>query len=738
MPYYRCQECCGSLLLCTDCCVDGHAENPLHVIYRWTGVFFFKTSLQALGHHIQLGHPPRERCANPQIGHCDFVVLHDNGIHSVNVDFCSCGSAERVEPYLQLLRAGWYPASDERPQMVATFLLLDKFHLNTLQAKTTAYDLYAVLEQLTDNTGVKPPDRYQVFLCMARQYCHLLMLKQAVRSHDPSGVWGMAPGELVVECPVCPDPKVNLPEGFLYILFLALDACFRLKRRLISSEIKDPALGSGWHQKEMSTCSGLAALDYTNTKFSRGYSTTGVGMGVYARLRKIILYNIVCQWWKMLNERLKELPPLICITIILALFWFVIPKLHIHAHTLDCQVQFSLNLVPGGGQTDGKGIECPWGSIGAIASSTRASGPSARHDALDDHWNFWNWLKTIGLERAGLAARAGKAGSSLEDFKAGQEEKNPYQMKVVGMTEAKVRLKFATEEEQEAKSGMPALHDVTPSSFVMAGLDLEEEQRRVRVQAELKKAGTTAMVINMKALWGKLNRGIAKFRKLQATYTPAAIQALAKRVAPAEELAEDILLMLPSSLTAAEHEGGGCMKGVLEIEDSMHAAQCCASLPRLRNQLHIKSHFLLYKKHNARHQGMNMHSRTLIAHNENKIRLHSEKFQMAWRAWLQIADGDRTKVGWPELRREDIRCMQDAEQLSQNAEKRGKANERRLQKESEIREDGLLLELDDEDNEMVTHGGENMHEVSWIWTMAGMDEELEDGAHCPSSAWIRF
>ncbi|KAJ7661213.1 hypothetical protein B0H14DRAFT_2178788, partial [Mycena olivaceomarginata] len=61
-----------------------------------------------------------------------------------------------------------------------------------------------------------------------------------------------------------------------------------------------PRLGTGWaymlenmsyreylltvtDQKEMSTCSGLAALDYANTKFSRGYSSTGVGMGVCAR-----------------------------------------------------------------------------------------------------------------------------------------------------------------------------------------------------------------------------------------------------------------------------------------------------------------------------------------------------------------------------------------------------------------------------------------------------------------------
>ncbi|KAJ7769282.1 hypothetical protein B0H16DRAFT_1307355, partial [Mycena metata] len=31
---------------------------------------------------------------------------------------------------------------------------------------------------------------------------------------------------------------------------------------------------------QISTCSGLAALDDANTKFSRRYSSTGVGMGV--------------------------------------------------------------------------------------------------------------------------------------------------------------------------------------------------------------------------------------------------------------------------------------------------------------------------------------------------------------------------------------------------------------------------------------------------------------------------
>jgi hypothetical protein len=189
--------------------------------------------------------------------------------------------------------------------------------------------------------------------------------------------------------------------------------------------------------------------------------------------------------------------------------------------------------------------------------------------------------------------------------------------------------------------------------------------------------------------------------------------------------------MLPSALSEEQRANGGCIKGILEIEDSLRAAQCRTGLPRLRNQLHIKSRFLLYKKLNSRHQGMNTRSRTIVARNESKIRLHSEKFQMAWRARLRIAKGDKSKVGWPELKKEDIQCMQDAEELSRNAEKRRRAEERRVRREDELREDGLLAPVgEDDEDEMVTRGGENMRQVSWIWTVAGTagtDEELEDG-----------
>ena len=37
---------------------------------------------------------------------------------------------------------------------------------------------------------------------------------------------------------------LTITQRFLYTLFIALDACFRLKRRIVSSEAKDPGLGT--------------------------------------------------------------------------------------------------------------------------------------------------------------------------------------------------------------------------------------------------------------------------------------------------------------------------------------------------------------------------------------------------------------------------------------------------------------------------------------------------------------
>ncbi|KAJ6473046.1 hypothetical protein C8R45DRAFT_1103639 [Mycena sanguinolenta] len=712
---------------------------------------------------------PEYRCRDCfEPARAGFVTLPINGIHEVQVDFCGCERAQDAgPPEIQLLRVGWFPATHERPQTCATLTVLEKFHQDTLQSKMTMYDFYGVLEKLTDNTGIEPPDHYHKWIRMCREFQHLMLLKRGGRAvaYAPSGVGGTQQGELAIECPACLRPNVNLPAGwedvsledqFLYTLFIALDACFRLKRRLVSSELKDPDLGSGWAymvdtdpyreylrgvttQKEMNTCSGLAALDHANTKFSRGYSTTGVAMGVCGRhefvqpngvgdlqrgerfsnvdyvlacilrlkdtrLRKLLTYDIACIWAIHLLERLKKLPPHVRLIIVLAFVRFAIPKMHIQGHTLLCQLLYSLNILLGSGQLDAEGIERAWAGIGGVAASTRDMGPGARHDVLDCQWSHWNWQKLVGIIEL-LRRRLDRAKEelaeqteALEEFSTQQADrvpewrrlvvefehdpknkKNPYEIEVQGLSEAQVRLQFTTEEAEEAARGVPSLHDVSPGAFIAAGLDLEEEQRR----------------INLAGMRTKLNRGIARFWKIQRAYMPVAVQLLGDMALPPTMLAEDVPLLLPSALTEAQR------------------ARCAGGLDH----------------------GVNTKSWTIVTRNESKICLHSEKYQTAWEAVRKLSGGDEDLVGWRVLKREDIRCMEDQEDLRKKAKAQAAREAKRRTKNSELRTHGMLPAEEDDDMEWEADGDtgrgpENQRQVSWIWVVAGTegtDAGLENG-----------
>lgn len=47
-----------------------------------------------------------------------------------------------------------------------------------------------------------------------RIWRHLQSLKRAGRAHDPDGAASTKEGELAIECPACPHPGKNLPEGW--------------------------------------------------------------------------------------------------------------------------------------------------------------------------------------------------------------------------------------------------------------------------------------------------------------------------------------------------------------------------------------------------------------------------------------------------------------------------------------------------------------------------------------------
>ncbi|KAF7311491.1 CxC2 domain-containing protein [Mycena kentingensis (nom. inval.)] len=575
-----------------------------------------------------------------------------------------------------------------------------------------------------------------------------MLLKRAGRGHDKYRVMGTDEGELALQCPACPRAGINLPEKWekasaddrcLYIQYVAMDACFRLKRRIVSSWARDPGLGTGWaymiapgpylqliesvgDQKDMSSCSGLAAIDHANDKFSRGYAATGVGIGVCARhefilptsvgdLQKgehyanmdyiflsfirhllpllwlIISYDIACQWSKNIRERLMNLPSslrLAAIFKILDMARFAIPKMHIKGHIVLCQVLFAIGLLPGGGQLDGEGVERPWSMVGGVAASTRASGPGSRADQPDDHWHFWNWLKLLKL--ASLLRRrhdkavhklatqeAAFAEFSLEhaddvpswkemvtEFEADPTKPNPYQATSEGLTERQIWDRYEEEEAKEISPGRVYVHDVGPAEFLESLLHVEDEQRRVHSLATLKQSKTTTVKINLRRHRRALNKSIQRIRTLQATYMPAALTYLESLKLPQETVAELVPILPPSALPETSRSNGGCWPGLADLERQFRDAQCRSALSGLRMQLHIKQRLLSYKRHHSRAQGANTRSRALVNRNETKILRHADKYQAARRSMIFL-QGDEELVAWPALLKDHIRCMDDSD-----------------------------------------------------------------------------
>ncbi|KAJ6474079.1 hypothetical protein DFH09DRAFT_1343353 [Mycena vulgaris] len=589
---------------------------------------------------------------------------------------------------------------------------------------------------------------------MMQEWRHLVMLKRVGWGNDTERtVAETRPGELAVSCPACPQPGVNLPEDwekaegakrFLYILFIAIDACFHLKRRLVSSVVKDPALGS---RKEVSGReNGLAALDYVNTKFSHGYGATGVGLGVCARhefvqkngagdlqkgeryanmdyifaslmrhhdvrLLKYLSYDICCQWSKYLIERLKLLPPAIRLTLVIALVRFLIPKLHIYGHKMLCQLFFSLNYTQGSAQTDGEGIERPWANIGPVATSTREMGLGLRLDTLDNHCerNFQEEL--LATFTANQMEHVPTWKAMVEVFDADNTSPNPYELPKTGITEHDVRLQLVEEEVQE----MTPIHNVSPSTFVLVGLDLEEQQRHVRIEAETRKDLSTKQTAEMLEKRTKLGCYMARFRTLQGVYTP--LQALSEHPASPpgkeEEVAghvENVPLYLPSALSEAQ-QVLGCFKGVVKIEERLCDAQCRSALEQIRSHLHVKSHFRTYKSGNARHQGATTRLRNLMNRNDGKIRLHAEKYVAAWEAKWRLVGTDL--VGWRRLNpKKDLRCMDSEEDRAQRNARKVLGKKRAVGEKAtaEDKEDGV-----GKGQRRKGKTGEGKHTISWIW-----------------------
>ncbi|KAJ7578945.1 hypothetical protein C8J56DRAFT_796995, partial [Mycena floridula] len=457
-----CKDCHNSGLWCQHCIVEKHHDQPLHIVEYWDGQlgFFYRVSLKSLGLRIQLGHHNAKQCLRPEPTK-SFIILHSNGIHEVQLDFCACTNApDRVT---QLMRQCLYPATVDQPNTAATFACLDEGLAHSYASQETSYEYYKVLETLTDNTGLNSPkSRQDELRRMMRQWRWLHMLKRAGRAHDPAGVDKTALGACAVICLACPQDGINLPdgwdkldeeEGWIYRLFVGNDADFKIKRRDVSSEEKDPGLCQGHAyfveqrsyeayleahkgvKQPSSKCVSHDAVNKADRKEVRGLKVTGlatvdctchemkrpngiaalqqgerylnidfiVWMSLWMSLLNWIVmsYDIMCQYsinfYKRMEAQFGEIPSRLHKDV---KFTWTVPKFHLPAHVQSCWQSFNFNYTRWTGRSDGEAVERGWSWLNRLGRSIKEMGPGSWRDTIEDHIGYHNWQKVTGLGRS--------------------------------------------------------------------------------------------------------------------------------------------------------------------------------------------------------------------------------------------------------------------------------------------------------------------------------------------------
>ncbi|KAF8177825.1 hypothetical protein K438DRAFT_1769922 [Mycena galopus ATCC 62051] len=413
------------------------------------------------------------------------VVIASNGFHHVAVDLCQCQRGGSQPHWEQLLFHGWFPATPDHPRSAITISALKLFHACAGYGHQQHEAFKAPVPVLAKSPCIEVWGHRQ----------------RHGKAHSGDTRWGARLA--------CPKPGVNLPTGweltrkdkrYLYTIFLVINTCFRLKRKKVSSWWADPSIQDGWayfvlsvpsmayvktlgDQKEISTCTGLAALDHANTKYAQGYAATGCGMITCGR-HEIVAKNGVGD---------------------------------LQGGEKKCQDNFSVLFMQGSAQGDMEGIERLWLSSSQMGTSTREMGPGSRQDTLDDFWHYWNWNKVVGmggmlckrfliatdeLRRQNTAFEEFTAAQAadtpiwkkaVDNFESGALVVNPCKLPQSGPTMRDIELELMGEEQQREHSSSTVRdhREETMTEYLVFGLEIEGQQCQLAADLLTNKTPTT-------------------------------------------------------------------------------------------------------------------------------------------------------------------------------------------------------------------------------------------------------
>ena len=102
-------------------------------------------------------------------------------------------------------------------------------------------------------------------------------------------------------------------------------------------------------------------------------------------------YDIACQYWVYLNDRIGHLlPSELEIDRAIGLF-------HVHAHKEECFYRFASSFIPGAGIVAGEILESLWSTLNLITTATRTATLAHCAEVIDDHASDSNHKKALSM-----------------------------------------------------------------------------------------------------------------------------------------------------------------------------------------------------------------------------------------------------------------------------------------------------------------------------------------------------
>ncbi|KAJ7688489.1 hypothetical protein B0H16DRAFT_1753102 [Mycena metata] len=501
---FKCTE-CGEFMQCIDCGLARHALTPLHLIKEWNGEFWQPTNLRNMGLVYHLGHGGAA-CLFPAAKALTMTVIHTTGIHRLRYKYCNCSRARTLgdnQHLVQPLRNRWYPATVTDPATCATFDVLDLFRLLNVVSNVNCHDFMGSLERLTDSassTGMNwMPDRYKQFV---RPGWGAFVEPTEYKTHLKNYI-----------------AEKNISPCIAFAALLQKDT--RMTTGLRVSGVR----GAVCAQHECMLPNGLGDLQKGERYANMDYISVLACIGLLALT---ISYDIACQWQKTLPQRNTKLNPRIQLDLEHVDVQCGIPVWHAGSHERQCEDENSLKYLEGVGKSNGEGVERFWSHVGPNKIDYHNHEKNlSQGDALccklivaiAECARQVEVFEEVSATISKSLQREWRA--QIAAFIKDHDQPNPYSLNKSDLpTEAETRLALKVDEEAEARIGNAPIHGTSVTAFLVAGLQVEDTQRRILAEM----GGLALMTADRE---GKLQERclalISKLRNLQRVYTPGAI-----------------------------------------------------------------------------------------------------------------------------------------------------------------------------------------------------------------------